>query len=273
MASRRVFLIVILIVGLGILGWAVSSLGWLNPTGVREVVAPTGALTIAPTIAATTAPVTTASPTVTATTVAAPSAAPSATTSVTQTQADAVAVQPVRFQIDPAGSAARFIVDEVLFGNPNTVIGSTSDVTGTLEINLVNPAQTVISPIQINAATLATDNRFRNRSISRFILQSNRPEYQTITFTPTAVSGLPSAAQAGDVLALEVAGDLQIRAAVQPVTFAVTVTATSASRLTGVAVATVQRADFGLTIPEVDGVADVTEAVRLELEFVAAALE
>ncbi len=153
------------------------------------------------------------------------------------------------------------------------MIGSTSDLTGTLEIDLDDPTQTLISPIQIDARTLATDNRFRNRSLSRFILQSNRDEYQYITFTPTAITGLPAAAQAGDVLELEVTGDLQIRDITQLVTFATTVTATTTSLLTGFATTTVQRADFELTIPEVEGVADVTEEVRLELDFVAVAQE
>lgn len=175
------------------------------------------------------------------------------------------------FTIDPAQSQARFIVNEVLFGNPNEVIGSTSEVSGAIEIDLDDPTQTTISPIQINARTLATDNRFRNRSVNRLILQSNRDEYQYITFTPTSIEGLPAAATVGETLALQVIGDLQIREVVQPVTFDVTVTADSPTQVTGLAQATVLRADFELEIPNVEGVADVTDEVRLELEFVATA--
>ena len=181
--------------------------------------------------------------------------------------------EPQSFQIDPAQSEARFIVDEVLFGSPNTVTGRTSEISGTIAINRGDPSQTLVSAIQINARSLATDNRFRNRSVNRLILQSNRDEYQYITFTPTAIEGLPAEANPGDTFSFQIVGDLKIREIVQPTTFDVTVTADSETQISGLAQTVVQRADFELTIPEVDGVADVTEEVRLEVEFVATASE
>jgi polyisoprenoid-binding protein YceI len=194
------------------------------------------------------------------------------TTSPTEAPAQEAAASKI-FQIDPAQSEARFIVNEVLFGNPNEVVGSTTEVTGQIEIDLNDPTQTKIGEIQINARSLATDNRFRNRSVNRLILQSNRDEYQFITFTPTAIEGLPAEANVGDTLTLQITGDLKIRDIVQPVTFEATVTADSENQISGLAQATVQRADFELTIPQVKGVADVTEEVRLELQFVAVASE
>lgn len=213
-----------------------------------------------------------------AATVAAPVAATGTATTTAQSAGmtpavTTVAAAPRRFQIAPSESEARFVVDEILFGNPNTVVGVTGDVSGTIRIDLADPTRTTIGPVQVNARTLATDNRFRNRSVNRLILQANRDEYQYITLTPAAVTGLPAAAAVGETMNLEVTGDLQIRDIVQPATFAVTVTAISETRLEGLAVGTVQRADFGLTIPNVEGVADVSEAVRLELAFVAVAEE
>jgi polyisoprenoid-binding protein YceI len=226
---------------------------------------------------ATTAPAAQAEPTATPTESApAPTAVANTTDAEAETEAEASdeasGDEPAGrqiFQIDPAQSEARFIVHEVLFGNPNEVIGSTTEVSGTIEVDLDDPTKTQIRPIQINARSLVTDNRFRNRSVNRLILQSNRDEYQYITFTPTEIEGLPTAANVGEPLSLQVTGDLQIRDIVQPVTFAVTVTADSPAQLTGLGQATVQRADFDLTIPSVEGVADVTEDVTLELEFVA----
>jgi polyisoprenoid-binding protein YceI len=173
------------------------------------------------------------------------------------------------FHIDPAQSEARFIVDEVLFGNPNTVTGRTNELTGTISIDVNNPANTTVSAIQINARALATDNRFRNRSINRLILQSNQDQYQYITFTPTAITGLPASAKAGDTFAFQITGDLKIRDVVQPVTFDVSVTADSDTQISGLAKTVIQRATFDLNIPKVEGVADVTEDVQLELQFVA----
>jgi polyisoprenoid-binding protein YceI len=202
--------------------------------------------------------------------------APEATTPISESTetAPAQAASASRlFQIDPEQSEARFIVDEVLFGNPNTVTGRTNEVSGQIEINRSDPTQTTVSEIQINARSLATDNRFRNRSISRMILQSNRDEYQFITFTPGALEGLPVEAQAGDSFSFQMTGDLKIRDIVKPITFDVTVTADSETQISGLAQAIVQRADFELTIPNVEGVADVTEEVHLELAFVATASE
>lgn len=217
---------------------------------------PAAAATDAPTVAPTTAPPTGAPPT-------------GATAEASaQTSAEART-----FQIDPEQSEARFIVDEVLFGNPNTVVGRTSEVSGQIEIDPTHPAQSSVGEIQINARSLVTDNRFRNRSLSRMILQSNRDEYQFITFTPTTIEGLPDTAGAGDTFEFQITGDLKIREVVQRVTFDVSITADSETEISGLAGATVLRSDFELTIPNVDGVADVTDEVRLELEFVATADE
>jgi hypothetical protein len=53
------------------------------------------------------------------------------------------------------------------------------------------------------------------------------------------------------------------------VTFEVTVTMVSESELTGTAKAQVLRSSFGLQIPSIPSVADVTDEVALDLEFVA----
>jgi polyisoprenoid-binding protein YceI len=194
-------------------------------------------------------------------------------TAVATAEAAQVPSESQSFQIDPEQSEARFIVDEVLFGNPNTVTGSTNEVSGELVINVADPKQSTVGEITINARTLATDNRFRNRSVNRLILQTNRDEYQFITFTPTAIEGLPATAAVGDTFSFQITGDLKIRDIIQPAIFDVTVTADRATQISGLAQTIVQRADFDLNIPDVDGVADVTEEVRLELEFVATASE
>ena len=177
---------------------------------------------------------------------ATPVATESASTSENNSEDNEAQTGSRVFEIDPEQSEARFIVDELLFGEPNTVTGRTSEVTGQIEVDLADPTQTTISTIEINARSLATDNRFRNRSLNRLILQSNRDEFQFITFTQAEIEGLPTEATVGDTLTLQVTGDLKIREIVQPVTFEVTVTADSETQLTGLAQTTVQRYDFEL---------------------------
>lgn len=122
----------------------------------------------------------------------------------------------------------------------------------------------------LRAAALSSPSRnLRDRAICRFILQSADDNYQFITFTPTAIEGSPTIAAPGDSFAFEISGELQIRDIFQPVTFEVTLTAESDTQIAGLAQATVRRSDFDLQIPSAPGVADVSEEVRLELEFVA----
>lgn len=207
-----------------------------------------------------------------------PTVTPSVAVGEGAQQADAAAPgaapssgKPRTFVIDAAQSEARFIINEVLLGAPTEVTGATNQITGTIDIDPVAPASTVLSPIVINARELKTDRNLRDRAIRRFILQSTDDRYQYITFTPTSIQGLPATASPGDSFTIAVNGDLTIRDITAPVTFEVSVSAVSDTQVSGLAQATIQRATFDLQIPSAPGVADVTDDVRLEFSFVATA--
>lgn len=178
--------------------------------------------------------------------------------------------QPTLFEILPAESQVRFILDEDLRGVRTTVVGATDQVAGQLALDLADPGATQVGIIQVNARTLLTDNNFRNNAIRNRIL--NTDQFEFITFTPTEVRGLPASAAIGDPVSFEIEGDLTIRDITNPVAFTVTATPVTTDRLEGQASATVDRADYNLVIPQVDGVANVDEAVRLEIDFVALAV-
>lgn len=220
--------------------------------------------TSAPTAAATSAP-------------AQPAAQPTAADAPTATPAEpaaaaaaAPAQAPQIFEIIPAESQARFLIDEVLRGSPLTVIGATDQVAGQIAINPADPQTTQIGIIQVNARTLATDNGMRNRAIKNAILRTN--DFEFVTFTPTALSGLPASATVGESFSFQIVGDLTITNVTRSVTFDVTVTPVSETRLEGIASATVLYRDFNLFIPDAPSVDTVADEVRLELEFVAAAV-
>jgi polyisoprenoid-binding protein YceI len=178
---------------------------------------------------------------------------------------------PVIFEISQADSEVRFILDELLRGDPTTVIGASDQVAGQIAVDLSDLSTAQLGIIRINARTLETDNNFRNRAIRNRILQTD--DYEFITFAPTALTGLPDSAAVGETVSFQIVGDLTIRDITQEATFEAEVTAVSATQLTGTAVTTVQRADFELVIPEVEGVADVDEAVILEIDFTALVVE
>jgi polyisoprenoid-binding protein YceI len=186
-----------------------------------------------------------------------------------ETAAPAAASAPVVLQIVQEESEARFVIDEVLNGAPKTVIGVTNQVAGELEVNPSDPTQSRVGVIQVNARTLETDSGMRNRTIANRIL--NTDQYEFITFTPTSLVGLPSSGAVGQSYTFQIIGDLTIRDVTNEVTFDVTLTPASETRLEGTATSTINYADFNIVIPSVPQVASVDEDVRLELEFVATA--
>ena len=166
-------------------------------------------------------------------------------------------------------SEARFSIDELLFGQPKTVIGITNAISGELTVDAANPAASVIGPIQIDAGTFVTDNDRRDGAIRRFILQSN--QYQYIIFNSTELSGMPDSVAVGDKIEFEITGDLTVREVTNSVLFIVTLQVVSESELRGSAAAIVVRDDFELTIPQVPNVANVGEEFIIEFDFVARA--
>lgn len=176
----------------------------------------------------------------------------------------------VTFTIDPAQSTARFELDEELRGSPKRVVGTTSEVAGQFRFDPAAVAAAELSPIVVNARTFQTDSSNRDRAIrSAVVLDSGSDEFELITFTPTAIEGLPAAAAVGDTLAFTVTGDLQIKGTSRPVTFEVEVVWSDQDRLEGTAQATVMRSDFGIGIPNAPGVANVSEEVLVALDFIA----
>ncbi|MCB9452271.1 MAG: YceI family protein [Anaerolineaceae bacterium] len=177
------------------------------------------------------------------------------------------------YRITQDESEVRFILNEVLRGQPTTVVGKTDQVAGDILIDSANPAGSEVGTIRINARTLATDNNFRNDAIRSRILQSAQDQYEFIDFVPTSVSGLPDQIEVGQSVSFQVTGDLKIRDITQSVTFDVTATLTTDTRLEGTGTTTVLRSDYNLTIPNAPGVADVTNEVTLEIDFVALQVE
>jgi polyisoprenoid-binding protein YceI len=171
------------------------------------------------------------------------------------------------FQIVEDGTEARFIIDEVLRGSPNSVVGTTNKVTGEISVNLEDPSSTEVGSINVEAGTLRTDNNFRNGAIQEFILQTG--SFLLITFTPTSIVGLPGDVAVGDAFSFDMTGDLMIRDITQQVTFEVHVTAESENVIKGSAATMVLRGDYGITIPSVPQVASVDNEVFLELDFTA----
>ncbi len=178
------------------------------------------------------------------------------------------------FRIVLEESEARFNIDEDLRGNRITVVGVTDQVGGDMIVDFADPAQSQVGTIRINVRTLATDNTFRNQALRARILESSRDEFEFSDFVPTALEGMPQGpVNVGDTLEFTIIGDLTVRDVTRPVNFAATVTVDSETRISGSATTTILYRDFSITIPNAPGVANISNEVILEIDFVAALVE
>src|SRR5450432_318984 len=176
-----------------------------------------------------------------------------------------------RFSIAATSSNVQFTLTEVLLGNPNTVVGKTNQVAGDILVDLDQPSKSQIGTIRIDARTFATDSPMRDRMIRGPILASSQDQFEFINFVPTAVTGLPDKIVAGQAYTFQVVGDMTVHGVTKPATFDVSAKLVSGTpdHLDGTATTTVMRADYNLQIPKVQTVADVSDAVKLEIDFVA----
>lgn len=175
------------------------------------------------------------------------------------------------FEIQPFASEARFILDEVLRGNPKTVVGSSGQVGGQILVNYDDLPTVQFSQIGVLAETLNTDNSFRDSALRERILFTN--QYELITFEPTSFHNLPESIQVGHTIEFDVTGTLSIKGIGREETFSVVATAVSATQFNLFASTQINRLDYDLIIPAVQGVANVDEIILIELDLVAAAVE
>jgi polyisoprenoid-binding protein YceI len=173
------------------------------------------------------------------------------------------------FTIDGSASKATFTIDEVLFGNPNTVVGETNKVAGQILVNAQDPSKSQLGEIKINVSTLVTDNDLRNRTLQGRILETDTPANQYATFVAKSITGLPESITVGQQVSFTITGDLTIHQVTKTVTFDATVKAVSDEQITGTASTTVKYSDFGISVPDVPSVTGLGDTVKLALDFTA----
>ncbi len=176
----------------------------------------------------------------------------------------------VAFSIVAEESEASFTLEEDLRGVRTTVVGATTEVGGRITVDRLNPSASSVGAILINARTLETDNSFRNRALRSQILKSAQDEHEFIVFQPGSLHNFSAESVAvGESISFEITGDLTVVGVTRSVTFSVSVTLDSETQLSGSASVNLLHADYGLVIPDVPSVANITEDVDLKLDFVA----
>lgn len=189
------------------------------------------------------------------------------------TEPFAIPVEPAEgesvYRISAEESLARFTLDEVLRGEPTTVVGVTDHVSGEIALDRSKLDEARIGTIRINARTFVTDSEQRNRAIVRLIFRSETDAHEFIEFTPTRIANVPREAENGTVFPMDIEGDLRISGITHAVAFQGFARFVSDDRLEGSVETVLRYAEFGLTIPQLPFLANVDEEVKLAFDFVA----
>lgn len=165
-------------------------------------------------------------------------------------------------------SEVLFSLSEVLRGQPTTVIGRTNQVAGQIRVDFDNPTQSELSTIRVNLRTLATDSGLRDSAIRGQVLRSAQDEFEYAEFVPTRIENMPASIVGLEMVDFTLVGNMTIAGVTREELIAVLVNYIAPDRILGTAAVTLARSNYNLTIPNVPGVADVSENVMLEIEFV-----
>jgi polyisoprenoid-binding protein YceI len=179
------------------------------------------------------------------------------------------------FVIIPEQTQASYIVAEEFLGGaldrlgiqPGLVdtIGSTQEVTGTMELdlnNLTNPV--VTSRFAVNLRSLTSDQPRRDNRIREANLESNR--YPLAEFAITSLSNTPATYAGGEEVNFQAVGDITIREITRPVTFDV-VARLEGDTITGLASTQLRMTDFGFEPPSFANLFTVEDQFVAEVDF------
>ncbi|MEZ5382622.1 MAG: YceI family protein [Microthrixaceae bacterium] len=171
------------------------------------------------------------------------------------------------YRIDASQSKVTYRVEEKLAGASHTATGTTQGIAGDIALNTANPADSRVGDIVVNVQQLTSDQRLRDERLRHDFLESN--DYQTATFSPRRLAGMPMQLEAGTEVSFELSGDLTVKETTKPVTLAATGRLTDDDELHVDATSTVSLAEFGVGPINLVGLATAGDEAELIFELVA----
>ena len=167
------------------------------------------------------------------------------------------------------GTLATYIVNEVLRGSPNTVVGKTDNVSGSVQFFHNDISSSKIAQVRINARTFKTDSGSRDNAVVGLIFKSHKPENEFITYKPDTVQAEKNSLAEGESTKVTFVGTLTISGKSRKAVFAGSIKRDTASTLSVQASSVVRYADYGLSVPDLSFLADVDEEVTLKINLIA----
>jgi polyisoprenoid-binding protein YceI len=175
----------------------------------------------------------------------------------------------VVYSLMPEESKLTYEVGETFIeqGNVfNVAVGTTSGVTGEVQVNFDDPQQTTLGTMTVDVSGFTSDSGRRDNAIRERFLQSS--QFPTVTFTPTVIEGLPETIESGLEYPLTIQGDLTVRDTTKPASFDATVTWQD-DALTGQALTTILMSDYGFGPISILNMLETQDEVKILLDFVA----
>ncbi|QQR60665.1 YceI family protein [Candidatus Uhrbacteria bacterium] len=173
------------------------------------------------------------------------------------------------YRIIPESSKATYSIFEMLRGKPVTVIGATSEVMGTFEVDRTDLSKASIGEIRVNARTFKTDDEKRDNATRRMILKTEDDANEFIIFKPITITTDKQSIDLNAEFAFRITGDLTISGTTKPAIWEGVGKFTSDTELSATVKTTVKRSDYSLVIPDFPFLADVADEVPLQIDFVA----
>ncbi|MEZ5382625.1 MAG: YceI family protein [Microthrixaceae bacterium] len=170
------------------------------------------------------------------------------------------------YRIDASDSQVTYSVDEKLAGTTHTATGTTRGIAGDIALNAENPAASRVGDIVVNVQQLTSDQQLRDERLRHDYLESN--DYQTATFSPTELDGLPERIDDGVAYDFTIAGNLTVKETTRPTTLKATGTL-DGDTLTLEASTTVSLSAFGVGPINMVGFAQAGDDATLDFDITA----
>jgi polyisoprenoid-binding protein YceI len=170
------------------------------------------------------------------------------------------------YRLDASRSTITYTVTEKLAGTTHTATGTTRGIAGDIALNTTKPADSRIGDIVINVQQLTSDQQLRDERLRHDYLQSN--DYQTATFSPTTLDGLPTKISEDTPYKFTITGDLTVKETTKPATLKATGTLTG-NELHLNATTTISLTNYGIGPINMVGFAQADDNARLDFNLTA----
>lgn len=164
-------------------------------------------------------------------------------------------------------SKATYEIDEVLNGVPTHVVGTSSSLSGKVTFNK-DSKKIEGGEITLDANSLKTDKSLRDENVKKMVLKTNEEGKDVITFTISKFEGAPES-KIGEEVSVKVLGDLKISGVTKPVTFDGKAKLGENGTLSVNASTVLTYEDFGIAVPDLPFLKDVSNNVKLSVDIVA----